>query len=56
MKLTRTGYRINQNGKTIKSIEKDAYQSDIYLGEYAKVDGGYYYFNRKQGTKYIYTL
>ena len=56
MKLTRTGYRISKNGKIITSIEKDAYKSEKDLGSTIKIDGDYYFFNRKQGTTFIYLL
>ncbi len=56
MKLTRTGYRISKNGKINKGIEKDAYKSEKDLGNITKIDGMYYFFNRKQGTTFIYLL
>lgn len=56
MKLTHTGYRINRNGKIITSIEQDAYKSEKYLGESTKIDGMYYFLNRRQGTMFIYLL
>ena len=56
MKLTRTGYRINRNGKIITSIEQDAYKSEKDLGSITKIDGMYYFFNRKQGSTFIYLL
>lgn len=54
MKLTKTGYRISKNGNPIKSIEADAHKSETFLGGVTKVNGIYYYFNRKQGDTYIY--
>jgi len=54
MKLTKTGYRISKNGNVITSIEKDAFQSKDFLGINHKVNGFYYFFNRKQGNTYIY--
>jgi hypothetical protein len=54
MKLTQTGYRISKNGRTIDSIEKDAIKKDDFLGKLIKEDGCYYFFNRKQGSIYIY--
>jgi len=54
MKLTQTGYRISKRGAVIDSIEKDALKSSSDLGEVIKQDGTYYYFNRKQGSTFIY--
>ena len=56
MKLTNTGYRINRNGKIITSIEQDAYKSEKNLGASTKIEGMYYFFNRKQGATFIYLL
>ena len=54
MKLTKTGYRISKKGRVIDSIEKDAFTSDKDLGSITKQNGTYYYFNRKQGSIFIY--
>lgn len=54
MILTKTGYRIDRNGVVITSIEKEAVVFDSFMGESLKQDGVYYYFNRKQGTQYVY--
>ena len=53
-KLTRTGYRTSKNGCVIDSIEKESYKSTTYLGSSTKVNGEYYFFDRKQGELYIY--
>lgn len=54
MKLTITGYRINKNGKIITSIEKNAIKTSVYSGNVIKQNGTYYYFDRKQGSEFIY--
>ena len=54
MKTTVTGFRISKNGSIIKSIEKDAIKEDVWLGKMFKDNGVYYFFNRKQGSTYIY--
>ena len=53
-KLTPSGYRISRNGNVIDSIEKEAFKSTTYLGNFTKQNGTYYYFERKQGKIYIY--
>jgi zona occludens toxin (predicted ATPase) len=53
-KLTQNGYRITKNGNVIDSIEKEAIKEDVYLGLQIKEDGTYYFFDRKQGSTYIY--
>jgi len=54
MKLTLTGYRISKNGSLINSIEKEAFKSNVHLGKMTKQNGNYYFFNRKQGSIYVY--
>ena len=54
MKLTKTGYRITKNGNVLTSFEKESLRSSLYLGESTKKDGVYYFFNRKQGSNYVY--
>ena len=54
MKLTRTGYRINNNGKVITGVEQGSVVEDMYVGNTFKRRGTYYFFNRKQGDNYIY--
>ena len=56
MKLTRTGYRISKNGKINLAIEKDAIIKGKDCGISIKVDGSYYFFDRKQGSDFIYLL
>ena len=54
MKLTKTGFRISKKGTIIESIERDAITSVKDLGKLTKVNGTYYYFERKQGNVYVY--
>lgn len=54
MKTTKTGYRISKRGSIIPSIEKEAFTSNVNLGQLTKQDGVYYFFNRKQGNTFIY--
>lgn len=54
MKLTQTGYRISKNGSIINSIEKEAFKSEVDLGNATKQNGVYYFFNRKQGNVFVY--
>ena len=54
MKLNNKGYRVTKNGTIMKTIEKEAVKEDMYLGPQIKVDGTYYFFNRKQGEVYVY--
>ena len=54
MKTTITGYRILKNGRVMTSVEKEAIQENMYLGQQIKENGIYYFFSRKQGSKYIY--
>jgi hypothetical protein len=54
MKLTRTGYRLNKNGKANIGIEQNAMRSDVDLGKSVKENGTYFFFSRKQGDTYIY--
>lgn len=54
MKITSNGYRITKNGTVLKSIEKEAYKSISYLGNFIKVGSIYYFLNRKQGNTFIY--
>jgi hypothetical protein len=54
MKLTATGYRITKNGNIMHSIEKEAFKSEKYLGNMTKKEGVYYFFNRKQGSIFVY--
>lgn len=54
MKLTKTGFRISKNGSILTSIEKEAFASAADLGASTKQNGTYYFFNRKQGNKFIY--
>jgi hypothetical protein len=54
MKLTNRGYRITKNGSIINSIEKEAFKSTTDLGKATKQNGVYYFFNRKQGEKFVY--
>lgn len=54
MKLTKTGFRISKNGSILTSIEKEAFTSATDLGNSTKQNGVYYFFNRKQGSTYIY--
>jgi len=54
MKTTIKGYRINKNGKINKSFEEGAIVDAVYLGQFFKIQGIYYFLNRKQGDSYIY--
>jgi len=54
MKTTKTGFRISKNGRILNSIEKEAFTSLTDLGNSTKQNGTYYFFNRKQGSKFIY--
>lgn len=54
MKTTKNGYRISKNGNVMQYIEKEAFISEIYLGNVIKHEGTYYFFNKKQGDTFIY--
>lgn len=54
MKTTKTGYRITKNGVPIKSIEADAIVKSESHGNLIKENGTYYFFNRKQGSQFVY--
>ena len=54
MKLTKTGFRINKNGKVIISMEDSALKKSSFLGETIKEKGTYYFFNRNQNGTFIY--
>lgn len=54
MKLTKNGYRISKNGNPIKSFESDSLVETVYKGQCIKLDGGYYFYDRKQGESYVY--
>jgi len=53
-KLTNTGCRITKNGTVLTSIEPDAVISANFMGNAYKSNGTYYFFQRKQGTHFIY--
>jgi hypothetical protein len=54
MKTTKTGYRISKTGKVITSTESDAFKSFEFLGNTTKQNGTYYFFDRKQGSVFVY--
>jgi len=54
MKTTKNGFRISKNGSVILSIEKEARKSAEYLGMSTKINGTYYFFNRKQSNIFVY--
>ena len=56
MKLSKTGYRFNQNGKVIKGLKSEEIAEKEFLGSSIKKEGTYYFFSRKQGSEFIYTL
>lgn len=53
-KINSEGYRVSKRGTTLRTIEKEAIQESMYLGQLIKENGTYYYFNRKQGNIYVY--
>jgi len=50
----KNGYRLNKNGKQIETIESEAIIKTSFEGNSIKEEGTYYFFNRKQGSNFIY--
>ena len=56
MKLSKGGFRLSKNGSIIWSVEKEAIQKDTYCGQSIKEEGIYHFFERQQGSKFIYSV